>query len=332
MPLITYEQTRPWAKQILERVQAHQMPPWFSDRCCGRFSTDHNMPPQEIALIEAWVKGGAVEGKKKDARPLLRWTDSWRIDGPSFVVSLPRSFEVPANSAVAEQYVILPMDLAEDRWTNAIEIHPSDRSIVDHAVLYLRTKDSQWLRNVPKLMMYAPPPNELPEQAAAEILAVYTPASPVAVWPSGMGKRLPVGADLVLRIHYTSKKTDATDRTAVGINFLREPPKQRVVTLEMQSVTSGALPRDATLLSIFPYMRQNGAAFEAAIVRADGSTEPLLNIKPFDFRWQEKYPLPSPKLLSKGTSLQITGFFDTYFDFAVDLSAEKLGSFLPPPH
>jgi hypothetical protein len=64
---------------------------------------------------------------------------------------------------------------------------------------------------------------------------VYTPGAQATVWPAGMGKKLPLHADLVLQIHYTSKKTDARDRTSVGINFLKEPPKQRVLTLQMQN-------------------------------------------------------------------------------------------------
>src|SRR6516165_7837386 len=37
-PLVTYEQTRPWAAAIKQAVQSRQMPPWFSDPRYGRFS------------------------------------------------------------------------------------------------------------------------------------------------------------------------------------------------------------------------------------------------------------------------------------------------------
>src|SRR5713226_2409780 len=35
MSLITYEETRPWAKSIKERVSTRQMPPWHIDRAVG---------------------------------------------------------------------------------------------------------------------------------------------------------------------------------------------------------------------------------------------------------------------------------------------------------
>jgi hypothetical protein len=225
--------------------------------------------------------------------------------------------------------VILPVDLPEDRWASAVEIHPSDRSIVHHAVVYVRTKESKWLRNVPPLTMYAPPPgsmsaDELAGQAASDILAVYTPGSPAAVWPAGMAKKLPVHADLVLQLHYTSKKTAASDRTSIGINFLKEPPKKRVLTLQMQNrdivippgasdyhaSVSGVMPSDATLISLFPHMHLRGSAFEYAIVHPDGKLETLLRVKPYDFFWQMSYPLKTPRLLPKGTKLLWTGYFD----------------------
>jgi hypothetical protein len=378
MSLITYEQTRPWAKAIVEAVKTNKMPPWFADKCCGEFSTEHILKPEEIAAIDAWAAGGALEGKKKDAPRPIKWTNDWKIDGPSVVVSLPRAFEVPANSKIDYQYVILPIDLAEDRWASAVEIHPSDRSIVHHAVLYVRNKESKWLRNAPRLTMYSPPPgsmtaDELEQQAATDILAVYTPGSPAAIWPEGMGKKLPAGSDLVLQLHYTSKKTPASDRTSVGINFLKERPAHRILTLQMQNraivippgasdfhaSVSGTMPRDAKLISLFPQMHLRGSAFEYAVVKADGTLDTLLRVKPYDFFWQMSYPLKTPRFLPKGTRLQWTGYFDNsannphnpdpkaevhwgeqsweeimigFFDVAVDANVDKVGFVgLPTP-
>src|SRR5262245_30255600 len=40
MPLLTYEQTRPWAKSIRAAVARGEMPPWHADRRYGTFSND----------------------------------------------------------------------------------------------------------------------------------------------------------------------------------------------------------------------------------------------------------------------------------------------------
>ena len=139
-----------------------------------------------------------------------------------------------------------------------------------------------------------------------------------------MGKKLPAGSDLVLEIHYTSKKTPAVDRTSVGINFLKERPAHRVLTFEMQNralvippgasdyraSVSGITPRDMFLLGMFPYMHSRGSAFEYAILRPDGKVDTLLRVKPYDSSWQTSYPLKTPRLLPKGTKLVWTGYFD----------------------
>src|SRR5689334_22153523 len=45
MPLVTYEETRPWAKSIRERVITRQMPPWHIDRSVGvrKFKNDMSL-------------------------------------------------------------------------------------------------------------------------------------------------------------------------------------------------------------------------------------------------------------------------------------------------
>lgn len=349
MPLVSYEQTRPWAKAMADAVKAGKMPPWYADKCCGGFSPGHTLKPEEIAAIEQWVAAGALEGKKKEGPRPIQWTNDWKIDGPSVVVSLPRAFEVPANTKIDPQYVILPIDLGEDKWASAVEIHPGDRSIVHHAVLYVRHKESSWLRNVPRLTMFSPGPT--PEEPQADILAVYAPGNPAAIWPEGMGKKLPSGSDLVLELHYVAKKTTASDRTSVGINFLKERPGHRVLTLEMQNraiavpagaadyraQVSGVIEHDAFLLNMFPYMRARGSAFEYGVVRSDGKEDTVLRVSPYDSSWQMSYPLKTPRFLPKGTKLVWTGHFNPdpkqsgeetmvgYFDVAVDVNVDQVG-------
>ena len=40
MALLTYEDARPWARAIKEKVVTRQMPPWFADPAVGSFAND----------------------------------------------------------------------------------------------------------------------------------------------------------------------------------------------------------------------------------------------------------------------------------------------------
>jgi hypothetical protein len=62
MPLTTYKDARPWARAIKEEVLARRMPKWHAMRGYGAFSNDPSLSSFEIALIAAWVDGGAPEG------------------------------------------------------------------------------------------------------------------------------------------------------------------------------------------------------------------------------------------------------------------------------
>jgi len=60
MPLVTYEESRPWARSIKSRVSARHMPPWHVDRTVGiqHFANDRSLTDEEIATIVRWVDSG----------------------------------------------------------------------------------------------------------------------------------------------------------------------------------------------------------------------------------------------------------------------------------
>ena len=68
MPLTSYEAARPWARAIREEVLSRRMPKWHAARGYGQFANDRSLTPFEIALIVAWVDGGAVRGPRQSTQ------------------------------------------------------------------------------------------------------------------------------------------------------------------------------------------------------------------------------------------------------------------------
>src|SRR5260370_19723333 len=64
MSLRTYQETRPWAKSIRDRVAQRQMPPWHIDRSVGiqKFKNDISLSDDQVDTIVAWVQQGALLG------------------------------------------------------------------------------------------------------------------------------------------------------------------------------------------------------------------------------------------------------------------------------
>ncbi len=321
MPLLTYSQVRPWAKAIREAVVRKQMPPWFADPRYGKFSNDPSLSPEEIETLRSWAESGAPAGVQSEAPAAKDWPKGWNIGQPDAVFSMPQAFRVPASGELDYQYMIVPTGLTADRWVKRVEIRPGNRAVVHHAVVYIRDPKSDWLRDMPVGRPFTLPIASITRN---DILFTYTPGNNTDSWPEGMAKLIPAGSDLVFQMHYTPAKEPTLDRTRIGLIFAREPPKQRVLTLQLNSASflippgypdyrvevSGTMPNDALLLSLYPHMHLRGKAFVYAIVQPDGRRDILLRVHDYDFYWQLTYRLAKPLHLAAGTRLEAVAIFD----------------------
>ena len=237
MPLITFRQVRDYAGKIKEMTSAKVMPPWFADPRYGYFSNDNTLKPEQIATIGSWVDAGAPAGDSKDAPPIARWANGWNIPEPDLVIAMPKPVTIPAHGNVEYTYEIVPTGFSEDKWVQASEIRPTSRDHVHHAVVYIRPRNSKWLRSAPVGRPFSASDmttGEDVQQALftdSDMLLVYAPGSSPDKWPDGIAKCIPAGSDLVFQMHYTTNGRGGTDQTSIGMVFAKQPPKQRVLTL-----------------------------------------------------------------------------------------------------
>jgi Copper type II ascorbate-dependent monooxygenase, C-terminal domain len=329
MPLVTYEQARPWAGAIAHDVQMKMMPPWFADSRYGRFANDPSLTEQQISAISAWAAVGAPAGNSLDAPPAREWAKGWNIAQPDLVVRMPKSVQIPARGEVEYTYEIVPTHFTEDRWVQMSEFRPGSPAHLHHAVVYIRPPDSPWLRHAPigepftASTLKDPLEQRQAHETTSDLLLVYAPGSSPDQWPDGMAKFVPAGSDLVFQMHYTTNGTADQDQTGVGMVFAKTPPKQRVITLQLNNhaliippgaddfrvEVQGTLPNDATLLSLFPHMHLRGKRFEYDFVHDDGSVEALLRVN-YHFHWQLSYRLAEPRQLKAGTKLRAIAWYD----------------------
>ena len=68
MSLVTYDEVRPWARSIRQRVANRDMPPWHLDKTVGirHYKNDRSLSDDEIATIVRWVDAGAPQGNPAD--------------------------------------------------------------------------------------------------------------------------------------------------------------------------------------------------------------------------------------------------------------------------
>src|ERR1700679_2286799 len=103
MSLVTYQEVRPWAKSIKERVATHQMPPWHLDKTVGiqDFKNDRSLSDAQISKIVKWVDSGSPMGDVKDMPPPKQFPDenTWQLaktyGEPDLVIKSP-DYNMPA--------------------------------------------------------------------------------------------------------------------------------------------------------------------------------------------------------------------------------------------
>ncbi len=138
MSLVTYEEARPWARAIKQRVSAREMPPWFIDRNVGvqHFANDESLSDEEIATIVKWVDGGALQGNPADMPPARQFADdqAWQIGKPDVIITLPKDVVVKAHGADWWPDILVDPGLTEDRYIQALQIIPSKGYNVIHHI------------------------------------------------------------------------------------------------------------------------------------------------------------------------------------------------------
>lgn len=326
--MLTYEDTLPFARMMKKVVTDKIMPPWYADPKFGHFANDRSLSEKEIATLIAWVDAGAPKGDPGDMPPPLHFEEGWAIPKPDIVFELPKVFNVPDQGMLEYQYVIVPTGFKEDKWVQAVEARPTDRSVVHHIIAYLREPGSDYFKDK-KLgeFFIAPPPKQGEKDTSAlpsDFLVGYAPGQPPEIMRPGQGKLIKAGSDIVFEVHYTPNGKATTDRTKVGIIFAKGPVKERVLTMSAVNGTFKIPPmdpnyrvdasfevlKDVKLAGLHPHMHGRGKDFDYRIVFPDGRTETLLSVPKYNWKWQLWYNLQDEMFLPKGTKIECTAHFD----------------------
>ena len=321
MSLMTYEETRPWARSIKQRVETRKMPPWFIDRTVGiqDFKDDRSLNDEEIAIISQWVDSGAPRGNPADLPPPMEFNDNlyeWTVADelgrePDLVVPIPEPFLVPAGSPNWWIELVSDTGLTEDRWVKALETKPSITGfpVVHHA----------------STSMFLP---EAPEER--ERFGEYALGKTADIHPDGTGRIMKARTQLLWNLHYSANPNgeDTYDQTSIALWFYPkgQEPDRRLSRQSVGSVTDLDFPAGDSLvrtdgytflqnnvrLSVFqPHLHNLGKRQCMEAIYQDGRVQ-TLSCADWDFGWHIAYNYAdhAQPLLPKGTVLHIISWHD----------------------
>jgi len=309
MSLLTYDDARPYARSIKQRVVSRIMPPWGADPAHGEFKNDPRLSQAEVDTIAAWVDGGAVKGNDADLPKAPQFADGWTIGKPDAVFTMEEEFDIPATGVIPYQYLRVPTHLTEDKWIQAIEIRPSANAQVHHVLAYTQPAGQ--------------PINQGGALGPTNIGGV-TPNKPGITFEPGVARLLRGNSDLIMQMHYTTNGKPSKDRTRIGVIYAKQPPTKlqaggmvlqpRFVipaydgNAEVKGTTT--LQRDTVMTSLTPHMHVRGKDMTYIAHYPDGTDEILLSVPKYDFNWQISYELKTPKVLPKGTIVEVIAHYD----------------------
>jgi len=331
MALITYEDSRPWAKAIRDAVVTKKMPPWLADPAYGHFANDRTLSKTDIETLVGWVEAGAPAGDSKDAPKPVEFTEGWNLfdktnpgGKPDVILEMPAAFQVPASGTIEYQHFIVPTGFTEDKWVQVVELRPGNRAAVHHAAVFVRPPGSRWLRDAKVGEPASGRQAEAGQGLGDELLDFHVPGSVPHVLAPGQAKLIPAGSDLIFQMHYTATGKPATDRTRLGIVFAKAPPRERIVTLQIVNRGFVIPPGDpdfpvdakltiqdhARIVALNPHMHLRGKSFEFRLVPPNGDPQVLLRVPRYDFSWQLQYYLAEQLAIAPGSRIECSARFD----------------------
>jgi AhpC/TSA family len=307
-----YEEVAGWAETMLETIEDGRMPPWGADPEVGKFANARHMPEEDRQIIREWIAGGLKQGDPKDLPKREKYVSGWQLPRePDLVLPMrDRPYRVPAEGTVEYQYFVVDPGFEEDQWVVGAQIIPGARSVVHHAIAFLRPPDGVPLRGI-------------------GWLTAYVPGQRLTPLPPGHARKVPAGSRIVFQMHYTTNGTPADDITRIGL-LLANPDEitHQLITLigletefeipphaSAHEVSAEVhwLPEGGRLLGVAPHMHYRGRSFELYADRG-GETRMLLRVPRYDFNWQHSYEFAEPLPLHEIDRLHFLAAFDNSGD------------------
>ena len=311
MSLLTYEDTRPWARAIKEHVANRIMPPWYIDKRIGiqGFKADKSLSDKEITTIVQWVENGAPRGNPADMPPPRKFQsmNEWHIGDPDWIVEIPEPFVVEAEAADWWGNLTSDSGLTEDRWVKAVETKPTEESfsVVHHAVTTAIDPDGE-----------------------AAFLNEYALGKNGDIYPDGTGRLLKANSQIRFNMHYHAVGRQITDRTSVGITFYPKgvEPERPIHALHIGDNEDLDIPagesnvrhdgyyhlNDNINLTVFqPHLHNLGTRQCIEAILPDNSVQSI-SCANWDFGWHIAYNYEDDvaPLLPKGTTLHVISWHD----------------------
>jgi hypothetical protein len=320
MSLMTYDETRPWAKSIAKAVAAREMPPWFATEATrGQFHDERVLTPEQIDTITRWASTGAAAGDAADAPPVKHFVQDenagWSFRQPDLVVPMPEPYFVADDVEdlnINFQTVLTEEQLPADTWFQGLEFRVGGRQVHHMCASAFAPGETESF--------------QVGELGRNGLGCIALGAGPTFL-PEGFAQLLKKGSRIRFSMHYHKEPgpgTGFTDRSELGFYFARGPVKHQTVYDAIGNVSfeippgnqrwrvgsAQVFPEDTYLLALWPHAHLRAVAARYELRTPDGKTELLLDVPHYDQEWQVVYRYLEPKRIPAGSRLEVSLWYE----------------------
>jgi hypothetical protein len=315
-PLITYEDAKKRARLIAEVTRTRLMPPWKPVAGYNHFAGERRLTEAQIQTIARWAANGAPEGNGARLPAPPRFTADWQLGTPDLVVELPEAFEVPSEGQDVYECFVVAMNLPRDWFIRAVEFRPSNRRVVHHALLFADAGQTSRESRYPCFGTIG----LLPTLG----IGGWSPGMGPIRMPEGAAPPLPARSKLIAQVHYHPDGKPEQDRWSAGFYFTDQAPVRRVVDVGLSSnsidIPAGdahyvvrqhfTIPIAVDAVGIIPHAHLLCREMRGWAMLPDGRKQWLLNIRDWDFNWQDQFQYAQPIRLPADTRIEMEFVYD----------------------
>lgn len=346
--LLDYDSVYAVRAAIAHQIDAGAMPPWPPTEHYLSLRNSRSLSDEEHAVLMGWIQTGAPAGQLKDYDPAV--TGELQIDynlniginepyTPSTIPDEYRCLMIdwPLDETVYVNAVNVIPDVKE-------QVHHVFAVIVDPENVHIFA-DADGADGKPGFPCWGAP-SPLGALVPPRTLTVWAPGITAGELPAGTGVRVDPGSKIAMQMHYNTINTepkpdqsrldiryvDAVDREALTLFFLdvdwyptggmpipaNDPnvTHQFVGNLSWPISFSGGASIGLTaddpvaMHSVFMHQHVLGKSASIELLRDDGTEVMLVDIRDWDFGWQDEYVFEEEVIIQPGERLRLTCTWD----------------------
>jgi Flp pilus assembly protein TadD len=322
--LLTYDDARAHAREMLEAIELREMPPWLPEAGGLRFRNARGLTDAQVAVVRRWISDGTPRGVVADEPAPPEFADGWQLGTPDLVVRFPEAYTLKAGEADVFRNFVVPVKVSKTVYVRGVEFRPDHPASIHHAVIGVDASGESRRLDV------ADPEPGYEGMFSDEFhspdghFVGWTPGRTPTLESPDMAWRLDPGTDLVVQLHLLPSADPVPLQPSLALYFSDVPPtvtpfmvKLTSTEIDIPAGSAGTvvedaytLPVDVEAVSVYPHAHYLAREITGVAELPSGERRPLLTIRNWDFHWQEFYRYETPIALPAGTTLRMTVTYD----------------------